>query len=128
MTSGLERTAELLLLARSALRSAVMPAVQGELRYVTAMAANAMAIAAREVARGAEKAEAERRELSSFYNGAHESVAALRRRLCRDLRSGALTTERESDLRSLLVSLVRERLAISNPEYRSRSSVTPNRN
>lgn len=115
--SHLDATADLLEVARTTLRTAVLPHVAADGRYEAAMVANALAIAARELELGP-KARAEERELlAGFYATPDASLAELRRRLCQELRSGALDDAREATLRALLRRFVHARLAISNPAY-----------
>ena len=115
--SWLHATADLVGVARGALRERLMPRLDGEERYEAAMIANALAIAAREVRLGAGVRAEERDLLARFYDAAGD-LDPLRRRLCRDLRAGAIAEERAVELRTLLERLVRARLAISNPDYR----------
>ena len=114
--SWLHATADLLGVARVALRERLMPRLDGEGRYEAALIANALAIATREVELGAAVRAEERDQLARFY-GTSDDLDALRRRLCRDLRAGAIADGRAVELRALLERLVRARLAISNPDY-----------
>ena len=115
--SWLPATGELLGVAREVLRERVMPRLDGEGRYEAAMIANALAVAIREVELGAGVRAREQAQLAEFYQSA-DDLEGLRRRLCRDLRSGAIADGRAVELRALLERLVRARLAISNPDYR----------
>jgi hypothetical protein len=115
--SHLGASADLLKVARDALRETVAPELGAEARYHAAMIANAMAIAIRELELGPEVRAAERRLLGGFYDGSEATLPELRARLCRDLRAGAVLEERPGDLRALLQELVDARLAISNPGY-----------
>ncbi len=109
--------ASLLLAARGELRQRLMPGLAGEDRYLAAMIANCMAIAARVLERGEETAEAERRALAALYDSdaGEPSLEALRRRLARDIRAGAFDGPREAELRAALEARVRARLAIGDP-------------
>ncbi len=108
--------AALLLAARGELRQRLMPGLAGEDRYLAAMIANCMAIAARVLERGEEMAEAERRALAALYGpeAGELTLEALRRRLARDIRAGAFDGRR-AELRAALEARVRARLAISDP-------------
>ena len=114
--------AGLLLIARSLLREEVLPTVAPARRYEVAMIANAMAIAAREMAEGNRIREAERAALAAFYAAPGAELAALRRRLCADLRARTLAPAAEQRLRSMLAAAVAGRLAISNPGHRQRGT------
>jgi len=103
--------------ARDTLRETVAPGLRAEARYRAAMVANAMAIAVRELELGPGTQAAERQRLLDFYGSPDTTLAALRARLCRDLRSGALVDEQVGELRGLLQEFVQARLAISNPGY-----------
>ncbi len=118
MTNRREETAALLRTARDELRGRLMPGLAGEDRYLAAMIANCMAIAARVLERGGEAAEAERRALAVLYGpeAAALSLDALRRRLAADVRRGLFDgRERVADLRQALAAAVRARLAIADP-------------
>ena len=115
--SHLHATGDLLAVARAALRERVMPRLDGEGRYEAAMVANAMAIAIRELELGATIRAEERDLLAGFYGGEPADLEGLRRRMCRDLRAGAIASGRAAELQGLFERLVRARLAISNPDY-----------
>ena len=115
--SYLGATADLLQVARGALRERVMARLDGEGRYEAAMVANAMAIAVRELELGPAARAEEHELLVRFYDTPEASLGELRQRLCRDLRAGVIEHERE--LRLLLQRLVHARLQISNPAYLS---------
>ncbi len=110
--------ADLLDTARAVLRERIAPAVPAELRFETAMVANAMAIAAR-AARGLPGA-AEARGLARLYPEAGDAPPeVLRRRLVADIRAGRLDAAGRHLAAHLLWPRVRERLALSSPEYRT---------
>ena len=115
--SYLGATRDLLAAARAGLRGRVMQRLDGEGRYEAALVANAIAIAIRELELGAATRTRERQLLAGFYGAPEGSLDELRRRLCRDLRSGAIASGRAAELRALLERLVHARLAISNPGY-----------
>ncbi len=109
--------AALLFAARGELRQRLMPGLAGEDRYLAAMIANCMAIAARVLERGEETAEAERRALAALYEAeiGELSLEALRRRLARDIRRGLFDGEPEVPLKQALEVRIRARLAITDP-------------
>jgi len=112
---------ELLRVARTTLLEELLPQLPAEARYAARMTANAMAIAARELADGGEMERAELRRLAAFYaepadqRDVRAALGALERRLARDLRDGAFAESREDELRELLHARLRARLRISNP-------------
>jgi hypothetical protein len=112
----LQATAALLAAARSALRQRVAPALGGgDARYAEAMVANALAIAVRDLELGPTVRERERELLAGFYGAPEAALDELRRRLCRDLRAGAVEPARAAELRALLEQAADHRLTISNP-------------
>ena len=115
--SWLDATADLLAVARTTLREQVMPDLDGGGRYEAAMVANAMAIAIRELELGPGARADEQALLAGFYQMPSGTLLELRRRLCRDLRTGAVLENRPDELRILLRKVVHARLAISNPDY-----------
>ncbi|MBX6320779.1 MAG: hypothetical protein IRY94_03025 [Rhodospirillaceae bacterium] len=117
--------AELLALARAALLDEIADAVPAEKRYTVLMAANAIAIAGREIAAGARMARETLAALAGLYGevaaGEEEDaetvearLAGLERRLARDLRRGAF--DGDPRLPALLLRRTRAALAISNPK------------
>ena len=88
--SWLRATPDLLEVARAALRENVLPRVAPEGRYDAAMLANALGIAARELAQGAAAREAEHADLGALLGDPAASLDELRARLCREIRSGSL--------------------------------------
>lgn len=119
--SHLHATADLLEVARSTLREEVMPHLAPAARYPAAMVANALAIAARELALGPRALAAERELLARLYASPNAPLDELRRRFCADLRARRFGPEREREVRTLLAALVHARLAISNPGYGAQS-------
>ena len=115
--SWLDATAGLLAVARATLRELVMPALDGGGRYEAAMVANAMAIAIRELELGPGARAEEQALLARFYQTPTGTLPELRRRLCQELRAGAVLENRPDELRILLRKVVHARLAISNPDY-----------
>ncbi len=112
-----EEMAALLGTARDELRQRLMPGLAGEDRYLAAMIANCMAIAARMLERGEETTEAERRALAGLYGSeiGELPLEALRRRLARDIRRGLFDGEPEVRLKQALEVRIRARLAIADP-------------
>lgn len=110
--------ADLLLTARAILRERLAPAVPAELRFEAAMVANAMAIAARAAQGlpGAAEAEGLRR---LYPEAADAGPEALRRRLVAEIRAGRLDASGRHLAAHVLWPRVRERLALSNPDYRT---------
>lgn len=109
---------DLLETARDVLRERIAPAVPAELRFETAMVANAMAIVAR--AAGGLPGAAEVAGLARLYPEAvGEPVEVLRQRLVADIRAGRFDAAGEHLAAHLLWPRVRERLALSSPEYRT---------
>lgn len=115
--SWLEATADLLKVARAILREQVMPGLDADRRYTAVMVANALAIAARELDQGGRARAEEQALLAEFLGQSAATLPELRRRLCRELRDGAVLANRPDELRILLRKVVHARLAISNPDY-----------
>lgn len=118
--------AGLLHIARETLLNELLELLPEERRYAMRMAANALAIAARE----AETADAdlveELRLLGEFYghddvqaagNNLHERLAKINKRFARDIRDGIFDGACAQGVRALLMDQVRARLKISNPTY-----------
>lgn len=114
-----EPTAENLLeTARGVLRDRILPALPPDLRYDALMVANAMAIAARQIAAGDRPvAEAEAR-LRALCDAPGEGAAALDTRLVAELRAGAFDAPgpRRDALYAHLLATARARAAESNPK------------
>ena len=112
---------ELLGITRETLRDAVAPQLDGALRYQVLMAANALAIALREL--DANESAAHERDLRGLYGdsvAADESLDRLERRLASDIRRGDFDGALEHGLRALLRARVESALAVSNPKRLSR--------
>jgi len=118
--------AGLLHIARETLLNELLELPPEERRYTMRMAANALAIAARE----AETADAdlveELRLLSELYGddqvqaagtNLHERIAKMNKRFARDIRDGIFDGACTRGVQALLMDQVRARLAISNPGY-----------
>ena len=118
---------ELLAVARDALLAEVRPLVQGDARYVVAMIANAMAIAAREARAGDAPARAALARLDALYgrpqrelagDSLREALVEREQKLARDIRAGRFDMKNETQ-RALIEHLrasVTARLLISNPK------------
>ena len=118
--------AELLRVAQKVLREQLMPDTSNEQRYQTLMVANAMAIAARELKAGESDLREELRMLTELYgdtvvgesgNSTKEKVAALNKRLAKDIRAGVMDGACAQGVRALLKAQVTARLRVSNPKY-----------
>jgi hypothetical protein len=108
----------LLDVAREVLRTDLQPALPAPLRYPAAMAANAMAIAARAFAFGAEGEARQRATLAALYDLPPDTpLDQLERRLARELRLTRPDPGREERIRAALLARVLARLEISNPGY-----------
>lgn len=105
--------------ARRTLLDELLGALPRERRYAALMIANALAIAARELAGGEELASAEQDALSDYLGktGWGESAAsyeAMVKRLAGDIRAGK--HDAEAALHELLYDSATERLRITNPK------------
>ncbi|MCP5151042.1 MAG: hypothetical protein H6983_06690 [Ectothiorhodospiraceae bacterium] len=103
-----------------------LAAVPDAVRYRLRMAANAMAIAAREVRAGDADVERHLALLGDLYGAdvveaagrtPAERASAMQRRLARDIRDGVLDGACAPGVRALLLEQVRRRLAVSNPRH-----------
>ncbi|CAN5351494.1 hypothetical protein BH11PSE11_BH11PSE11_22080 [soil metagenome] len=120
----LSKGQDLLLTARDELLKQLLPALPPSLRYQALMIANAMAIAAREAAIGAEHEQAESISLHSLLNmsaiDSQRGQSALngRKQLCAQIRAGAFdpASAPHQELLRHLASTVRAKVAISNPK------------
>ncbi len=116
--SGEQDVAGLLDVARLVLRTELQPGLDAEKRYVAAMVGNAMAIAARDLAGGAENRRRRQVALAALYPGQGQAaLAQLERRLAHELRQGGLGIEREEQVRAVLLARTLARLEIANPDY-----------
>jgi hypothetical protein len=116
--------ADLIAIAREAILAEIAPSLPEAKRYVALMAANALAIAARDLAPPADGAEAARlasllgeRETADTPESLREATAALAGRI----REGRFDEgEARSRLLAHLSAVTRARLAVSNPKALSR--------
>ncbi len=119
---------ELLTIARKVLREELMPLLPDERRYDALMVANAMAIAARQIAFGDAPERRERQNLAGLLGdtedgdgraAADEPVGDLTRRLSAEIRGGAFDpgTPRHDAARAFLLDVTVQRLRESAPRY-----------
>ncbi len=118
--------AGLLHVARETLLNDLLELLPEERRYAMRMAANALAIAARETEIGEADLVKELRLLSELYGedvvqaaGAnlHERIAMMNKHFARDIRDGIFDGACAQGVQALLMDQVRARLRISNPSY-----------
>ena len=118
--------AALLRIARDTLMNELLDALPEERHYAMRMAANALAMAAREAETGEADLVKELRLLGELYGddvvqaaGAnlHERIARMNKRFARDIRDGIFDGACAQGVQALLMDQVRARLAISNPGY-----------
>ncbi len=118
--------AGLLHIARETLLNELLELLPEERRYAMRMAANALAIAAREAETGEADLVKELRLLSELYGedvvqaaGANlrERIAMMNKRFARDIRDGIFDGACAQGVQALLMDQVRARLRISNPNY-----------
>jgi hypothetical protein len=118
--------AGLLEIARQTVLEDLLELLPEERRYAARMAANAMAIAAREAEAGDADLATELRLLGELYGedevqaaGASlsERVTEMNRKFAKDIRAGMFDGACATGVRALLLAQVRARLRISNPGY-----------
>ncbi len=118
--------AGLLHAARETLLNELLDALPEERRYAMRMAANALAIAAREAETGEADLVKELRLLSELYGedvvqsagtNLHGRIAKVNKRFARDIRDGTFDGACAQGVQALLMDQVRARLRISNPSY-----------
>ena len=113
-----EHLASLLDAARHSLRRDILPALDGDRRYVAAMVANALAVGSRALSLGSELEARQRTMLAALYDAPEAiSLRQLERRLAFELRTARLTPDREEQVRAALLGRVLARLELSNPDY-----------
>ena len=117
---------ELLIIARKVLREELMPLLPDERRYDALMVANAMAIAARQIAFGDAPERRERQNLAGLLGdtvdgdgrtAVNEAVGDLIRRLSAQIRSGELDpgTPDHDAARAFLLDITVQKLRESAP-------------
>jgi Domain of unknown function (DUF6285) len=120
--------AELLEIARATILSEIAPALPEGQRYAALMAANALAIAGRDLA-ATDASAAELARVSALLPGPGGGTAALREataHLAKAIREGRFDEgEARASLLAHLRRTVRERLAVSNPRALDRDERTP---
>lgn len=118
--------AGLLRIARDTLLNELLDALPEERHYAMRMAANALAMAAREAESGDADLVKELRLLSELYGedavqaaGAslRERIAKMNKRFARDIRDGIFDGACAQGVQALLMDQVCARLQISNPNY-----------
>ena len=118
--------AGLLHIARETLLNELLELAPEERRYAMRMAANALAIAAREADAADVDLVEELRLLSQLYGddevqaagvNLHERIAKMNKRFARDIRDGIFDGACARGVQALLMDQVRARLRISNPTY-----------
>lgn len=110
--------ANLLETARAFLRDQVLPRLPDDARYDALMVANAMAIAARQVAAGDRPLEEARARLAALYAAPDAGLARLARRLADDVRAGVFdpSSDRRAAVFVHLWETARAAAAESNPK------------
>jgi len=114
--------AELLRIARATVLKELVPLLDDHARYQARMSANAIAIAARELADAGATERDELRRLAEFYAAPFDdrdvrtALRTLERRLAGDLRHASFDESRDREIRELLHARLRARLKISNPQ------------
>ncbi|MEO6958804.1 MAG: DUF6285 domain-containing protein [Burkholderiaceae bacterium] len=110
---------ELLAVARSVLLDDLLPLIPADRAYDARMIANAMAIAARELARcrGVDDEVTER--IAEFYRaiGMDPSVIASEQSLADQIKKRHIDSVHARQLHALLLAVTGAKLAISNPKY-----------
>ena len=118
--------AGLLHVARETLLNELLELLPEERRYAMRMAANALAIAAREAETGEADLAKELRLLSELYGedvvhaagpNLHQRIAKMNKRFARDIRDGVFDGACAQGVQALLMDQVCARLRISNPSY-----------
>ena len=116
---------ELLKAAREAYTTGILPALPEALRYTALMVANAMAIAAREIAAGDAAARAECERLRALLPERSEGLAGEKlqraleeynQRLVHEIRAGRFDGKDRGVLLEHLRRTTQEKLAVSNPK------------
>lgn len=107
--------AELVDAVREFLETRAMPELKGHTAFHARVAANALAIVARELAQGAHAADAELARLTALL-GHGGTLDELNRELCRRIRTREFTLETPG-LADHLEATTRDKIAIDQPGY-----------
>lgn len=108
-------SAELVTAVREFLEEHAMPSLEGRNAFHARVAANALAIVARQLELGPE-AEARERERLRALLGTDGPLLELNRELCRRIRSGDLAID-DADLLEHLRAATLDKLAVDQPKY-----------
>jgi hypothetical protein len=110
---------ELLAVARRTLLDDLLPLIPADKAYEARMIANAMAIAARELARCKDVDDETAEGIAEFYRaiGMDPSVVASEQSLADQIRKRLIDSVHSRQLHALLLAVTRAKLAISNPKY-----------
>lgn len=121
--------ANLLETARVFLRDRILPQLPDHARYNALMVANAMAIAARQIAAGDRPLEEARARLAALYAAPDAGLAELARRLADDVRAGVFDppSERRTAVFVHLWEDARAAAAESNPRALTGRTPPPER-
>ena len=111
MTARGKDAGALLGLAAETLKAEIMTALPAEKRYAAAMIANALEVAAREIAGEAEAAQ------FALLDAVYEDGDGTLKRLAGDIRSGAVNDRSHPDLRARLKAQLIAELAVRNPRF-----------
>ncbi len=115
MSDNTETSRQLLEIAHKTYRSEVLEELSGSKRYIGAMVANAMDIAARAL---------ERDDPAKLLEGLTEKTAssgsAELKALAAAIRAGHISAATHPELRDILLAYVCAKLEISNPRYLSK--------
>lgn len=109
----------LLALAAHTLRSGLLPDLPAEKRYIGAMIANAIDIAARGLDESAETVRWEL--LDRLYDDGEGSL----QQLARDIRAGTIAPETHPDLPDQLTRLLVSELSVANPRFLASRGLKP---
>lgn len=107
---------ELIGAVREFLEGPAMAQLQGHTAYHARVAVNALRIAERELASGAQADEAERRRLMTLLGASESDLEALNRALCAAIRSSELTVASPGLIDHLLATAI-DKVAIDQPGY-----------
>lgn len=106
---------ELVSAVREFIEKHAMPELQGRTAFHARVAANALAIVARELEQGAEAAGEERKRLNLLL-GRDGGLDTLNRELCRRIRTGEIAPE-DASLAAHLVQTTLAKVAVDQPNY-----------